>query len=148
MLDIDRKNVIMDTIKALGRRGLKLILLLISLILAVIIFFGLSYRPDIDYEAHRYAMNCQRLHSLTNVVNKYKKSNSVYPSQDKFYSITSFNIDYTGNPFHYIKTKTGFEIFSLGKDQKFGGTGIDKDVFLPDCLKKFTKNEYNDSLNI
>ena len=43
------------------------------------------------------------------------------------------------NPLIVERTDKHYTIYSLGRDGKLGGSGIDMDIYLSDCLKRFEK---------
>jgi len=136
------------------KKGFSLIELMI-----VIIILGLLaslVMPNLigQSEQAKRKLTCVQMHSLSDALKSFKLANGAYPTTSEGLNALITNPDesqYTSyptdgfidgkklptdpwkNPFIYIKTKTSFDIISLGSDKKEGGSDEGMDIKLSTC---------------
>ena len=79
---------------------------------------------------------CADAYHLRGAVELYAKEHGRYPdtledASSKDADLTQY-VDPWKRPYRYVKTDHGFRLFSLGRDGKPGGVGLDADFDLPD----------------
>ncbi len=128
----------------------------IMIVVVIIGILGALILPNVigrDDQARATAVNTD-LQGLGNALELYKMDNYQYPSTDQglealitrpsgFPEPKNYNpggylrkkkepVDPWDNPYIYIQSDSGYELYSLGADGAEGGEGINADVFYED----------------
>jgi len=129
-------------------------LLEIMVVVVIIGILGALIIPNVigrDDQARATAVRTD-LRGIANALDIYKLDNFNYPSTDQglealvskpsgFPEAKNYNpsgylkkepVDSWGNPYIYINTGNGYELYSLGADGAEGGEGINSDVYYKD----------------
>lgn len=83
-----------------------------------IILLGYLFYPDFQERENLYETSCASILYL------YRNKNKETILEDPWHR--SFIVE---------KETNGYNIYSLGRDGILGGVGVDKDIYLRDCLK-------------
>jgi hypothetical protein len=118
------------------RRGLLISLATSACVFALTYLIAwVAFRPIVSVGQAEPGYSCSRLRYVHRSLAQYNDKHGRYPTSLREAFPPTENMDYYVDPWHrpcqYAKTDHGYRLFSLGRDGKPGGQGLDGDFDFP-----------------